>query len=35
MLNLKKVIASVCVLAMVLSTVAFGATYTDVAEESA
>ncbi len=35
MLNLKKVIASICVLAMVLSTVAFGATYTDVAEDSA
>ncbi len=34
MLNLKKVIASICVLAMVLSTVAFGATYTDVTEES-
>ncbi len=35
MLNLKKVIASICVIAMVLSTVAFGATYTDVAEDSA
>jgi hypothetical protein len=35
MLNLKKVIALVCVFAMVLTTVAFGATYTDVAEDSA
>ncbi len=34
MLNLKKVIASICVIAMVLTTVAFGATYTDVAEDS-
>ncbi len=34
MLNLKKVIASICVLAMVLSTVAFGATFADVAEDS-
>ncbi len=35
MKNLKKVIALVAVLAMVLSTVALGATYTDVAEDSA
>ncbi len=35
MLNLKKVIALVCVFALALSTVAFGATYTDVAEDSA
>ena len=35
MLNLKKVIALVCVFALALSTVAFGATYTDVTEESA
>lgn len=35
MLNLKKVIALVCVFAMVLTTVAFGATYSDVAEDSA
>ncbi len=35
MLNLKKVIALVCVFAMVLTTVAFGATYTDVTEDSA
>ncbi len=35
MLNLKKVIASICVIAMVLTTVAFGATFTDVAEDSA
>ncbi len=34
MLNLKKVIASVCVIAMVLTTVAFGATYSDVTEDS-
>ncbi len=34
MLNLKKVIASICVIAMVLTTVAFGATYTDVTEDS-
>ncbi len=34
MLNLKKVIASICVIAMVLTTVAFGATYSDVAEDS-
>ena len=35
MLNLKKVIALVCVFALALTTVAFGATYTDVAEDSA
>ncbi|MBE7031760.1 MAG: S-layer homology domain-containing protein [Ruminococcaceae bacterium] len=35
MLNLKKVIALVCVFALTLTTVAFGATYTDVAEDSA
>lgn len=35
MLNLKKVIALVCAFAMMLTTVAFGATYTDVAEDSA
>ncbi len=35
MLNLKKVIALVCVFAMMLTTVAFGATYSDVAEDSA
>ena len=35
MLNLKKVIALVCVLALTLTTVAFGATYTDVTEDSA
>lgn len=35
MLNLKKVIALVCVLALTLTTVAFGATYGDVAEDSA
>lgn len=35
MLNLKKVIALVCVFALALSTVAFGATYTDVTEDSA
>ena len=35
MLNLKKVIALVCVFAMVLTTVAFGATYADVPEDSA
>ena len=35
MLNLKKVIALVCVFALALSTVAFGATYSDVAEDSA
>ena len=35
MKNLKKVIALVAVLAMVLSTVALGATYTDVADDSA
>ena len=35
MLNLKKVIALVCVFAMALSTVAFGATYSDVPEDSA
>ena len=35
MLNLKKVIALVCVFALALSTVAFGATYTDVAEDNA
>ncbi len=35
MYNLKKVIASICVIAMMLTTVAFGATYSDVAEDSA
>ncbi len=35
MYNLKKVIASICVIAMMLTTVALGATYTDVAEDSA
>ncbi len=35
MLNLKKVIALVCVFALALTTVAFGATYSDVAEDSA
>ncbi len=35
MLNLKKVIALVCVFALALSTVAFGATYADVPEDSA
>lgn len=35
MLNLKKVIALVCVFALTLTTVAFGATYTDVTEDSA
>ncbi len=35
MYNLKKVIASICVIAMLLTTVAFGATYSDVAEDSA
>jgi len=35
MYNLKKVIASICVIAMMLTTVAFGATFTDVAEDSA
>ncbi len=35
MLNLKKVIASICVIAMMLTTVAFGATYSDVTEDSA
>lgn len=35
MLNLKKVIALVCAFAMMLTTVAFGATYTDVTEDSA
>ncbi len=35
MLNLKKVIALVCVFALMLTTVAFGATYSDVAEDSA
>lgn len=35
MYNLKKVIASICVIAMMLTTVAFAATYSDVAEDSA
>ena len=35
MLNLKKVIASICVIALMLSTVAFAANYSDVAENSA
>lgn len=35
MLNLKKVIALVCVFALALTTVAFGATYADVPEDSA
>lgn len=35
MKNLKKVIASICVIALMLTTVAFAATYTDVAEDSA
>lgn len=35
MLNLKKVIALVCVFALTLTTVAFGATYSDVTEDSA
>ncbi len=35
MYNLKKVIASICVIAMMLTTVAFGATFADVAEDSA
>ena len=35
MYNLKKVIASICVIALMLTTVAFGATYSDVAEDSA
>lgn len=35
MYNLKKVIASICVIAMMLTTVALGATYNDVAEDSA
>ncbi len=35
MYNLKKVIASICVIALMLTTVALGATYTDVAEDSA
>ena len=35
MKNLKKVIALIAVLALTLSTVALGATYTDVAEDSA
>lgn len=35
MLNLKKVIALVCVFAMMLTTVAFAATYSDVTEDSA
>lgn len=35
MLNLKKVIALVCAFALMLTTVAFGATYSDVAEDSA
>ena len=35
MYNLKKVIASICVIAMMLTTVAFAATFSDVAEDSA
>ena len=35
MKNRKKLIALVAILAMVLSTVALGATYTDVADDSA
>jgi len=35
MKNLKKVIASICVIAMMLTTVAFAATFNDVADDSA
>ncbi len=35
MLNLKKLVASICVIALTISTVAFGASYTDVTVDSA